>query len=78
MNWHLEFGPEPRKARDPDPPTDTLTPAKRPTPALAPAPPPVPAARHPPPLPATPEEVDDNEEPLVHPFSRAKDAAYAP
>ena len=62
---------------------DAPTPAKRPTPAPAPAlvapvPPQVPAAQHPPPLPTTLEEVDDDEEPPVHPFARAKDAAYAP
>ena len=67
-----------QRARDPNPPTDTPTPAKRPTPALAPAPLPVPAARRPPPPPAALEEVDDDEEPLVHPFTRAKDAVYAP
>ena len=72
-----------QKARDPDPPTDAPTPAKRPTPApapapVAPAPLPVPAAQHPPPPPAALEEVNDNDEPLVHPFTRAKDAAYAP
>ena len=43
-----------------------------------PVPPLVPAAQHPPPPPTTPGEVDDDEEPLVHPFTRAKDAAYAP
>ena len=59
-----------------DPRTDAPTPAKRPTPILAPAP--VAPAWRPPPPPAALEEVDDNEEPLVHPFARAKDAAYAP
>ena len=55
---------------------DAPTPAKRPTPA--PASPPVPAAQHPPPPPTIPEEVNgDDEEPLVHSFSRAKDAVYA-
>ena len=45
---------------------------------LTPVPAPVvPAARCPPPLPTTPEEVDDDEEPPVHPFTRAKDAVYA-
>ena len=72
-----------QKARDPDPSTDALTPAKRPTPPPAPAPvaplaPPVPAARLPPPPPAVPEEVNNDNEPPVHPFARAKDAAYAP
>ena len=71
-----------QKAHDPDPPTDALTPAKRPTPTPAPAPvapasPPVPVAQHPPPPLAAQEEVNDNEEPLVHPFTRVKDAAYA-
>ena len=71
-----------QKACNPNPPTDALTQAKRPMPAPAPAPvtpipPPVPAARLPPPLPAVPEEVDDDDEPSVHPFARAKDAAYA-
>ena len=72
-----------QRARDPDPPVDTPTPAKRPTPAPAPAPvapipPAVPAARLSPPLPAVPEEVNNNHEPPVHPFAGAKDAAYAP
>ena len=73
-----------QKACDPDPPVDTSTPAKRPMPPPAPAPvapipPLVPAARLSPPLPAVPGEVNgDNNEPLVHPFARAKDAAYAP
>ena len=72
-----------QKARNPDPPTDAPTPAKKPTPAPAPAPvapitPPVPSARLPPPQPAALEEVNDNDEPPVHPFTRAKDAAYAP
>ena len=72
-----------QKARDPDLPTDTPTPAKRPTPTPSPAPvvpiaPLVPLAQLPPPPPAIPEEVNDNDEPLVHPFARAKDAAYAP
>ena len=72
-----------QKACDPDPPTDTPTPAKRsmppPAPApVAPIPPPVPSARLPPPPPAAPEEVNNNDKPLVHPFTRAKDAAYAP
>ena len=52
-------------------------PAPAPAP-VAPAPLPVPAAPHPPPLPAAPEEVNDNEEPPVHPFARGKDAVYAP
>ena len=72
-----------QKARDPNPPVDASTPAKRPTPApapapVAPSPPPVPAARLPPPAPAIPEEVNDNDEPPVHPFARATDAVYAP
>ena len=72
-----------QKACDPDPPTDAPTPAKRPTPPPAPAPvapipPPVPSAQLPPPLSATPEEVNDDKEPPVHPFSGAKDTAYAP
>ena len=72
-----------QKARDPNPPTDTPTPPKRLTPAPVPAPvapimPPAPAAQLPPPPPAIPEEVDDDDEPPVHPFARAKDAAYAP
>ena len=71
-----------QKAHNPDTPTDTLTQSKisTPTPALAPvppAPPLVPAAQCPPPLPATPKEVNNDEEPPVHPFSRAKDTAYA-
>ena len=66
-----------QKARDPNPPTDAQTPAKRPTPAPAPAPL-VPAARCPPPPLTAPEEVDDDKEPPVHPFGRAKDTAYAP
>ena len=71
-----------QKTHDPDPLMDAPTPAKRPTPAPAPAPVTpvpllVPAAQHAPPLPATPEEVDNDEEPPVHPFARAKDAAYA-
>ena len=71
-----------QKAHDPDPPADALTPAKRPTPAPAPAPvapipPLVPDARLPPPPPVAPEEVDNDDEPPVHPFARAKDAAYA-
>ena len=71
-----------QKARDPDPPTDTLTPAKRHTPAPAPAPVTpipllVPAAQLPPPLPDAPEDTNDDDEPPVHPFARAKDAAYA-
>ena len=45
---------------------------------VTPAPLPVPAAQCPPPLPAALEEVDNDEEPLVHPFARAKDTAYAP
>ena len=63
---------------------DAPTPAKRPTPAPAPppvppVPPPVPAAQRRPPPPTIPEEVNnDNEEPLVHSFSRVKDAVYAP
>ena len=82
-----ELGPGVRtraqKAHDPNPPTDAPTPAKRPRPPPAPAPvtpipPPVPAARLPPPLPAIPEEVNNNNEPPVHPFARAKDAVYAP
>ena len=44
---------------------------------VAPLAPPVPAAQLPPPLPAVPEEVNDDDEPPVHPFSRAKDAVYA-
>ena len=72
-----------QRARDTDPPTDAPTPAKRPIPTPAPAPvapvpPPVPAARLPPAPPAVQEEVNDDNEPLVHPFTRAKDAAYAP
>ena len=71
-----------QKACNPDPHMDTPTPAKRPTPAPAPAlvttvPLPVPAAQCPPPPLMTPEEVDDDEEPLVHPFTRVKDAAIA-
>ena len=63
---------------------DAPTPAKRPTPAPAPppvppVPPPVPAAQRRPPPPTILEEVNnDNEEPLVHSFSRVKDAVYAP
>ena len=52
-----------------------------PTPAPAPVTPiplPVPAARLPPPPPAALEEVNNDDEPPVHPFARAKDAAYAP
>ena len=64
-----------QRAHDPNPPTDAPTPAKKPTPTLAPAL--VIPAQHPPPPPATLEEVDNDEEPLVHPFARAKDAAYA-
>ena len=45
---------------------------------VAPIPPPVPSAQLPPPPSATPEEVNDDHEPPVHPFTRAKDAAYAP
>ena len=61
---------------------DALTPAKRPTPTPAPAqltPVPllVPAAQHPPPPPTTLEEVDNNEEHLIHPFTRVKDTVYA-
>ena len=72
-----------QKARDANLPTDAPTPAKRPTPPPAPAPVapiplPVPAARLSPPPPAVPEEVNDDDEPPVHPFARAKDAAYAP
>ena len=72
-----------QKARDPNPPTDAQTPAKRPTPTpapapVAPAPPPMPAAQHPPPPLTAPEEVDDDKEPPVHPFARAKDTVYAP
>ena len=72
-----------QKARDPNPPADAPTPAKGPMPPPAPAPvapvtPPVPAARLPPHPSATPEEVNDDDEPPVHPFARAKDAAYAP
>ena len=72
-----------QKGHDPDPPTDAPTPAKRPTPAPAPAPvipiaPLVPSGRLPPPPPATLEDVNDNNKPPVHPFARAKDAAYAP
>ena len=71
-----------QKARNPNPPADTPTPAKRPTPTpapapVAPAPLPVPAAQRPPPPPAAPGEVDDDEEPPVHPFARAKDAVYS-
>ena len=72
-----------QKARDPNPPRDIPTPAKRPTPTPAPAPvtplpPPVPAAQCPPPLLTALEEVNNDEEPPVHPFARAKYAAYAP
>ena len=72
-----------QKACDPSPPTDAPTPAKRPMPPPAPAPvtpipPPVPSAQLPPPPPAAPEDVNNNNKPPVHPFSRAKDAAYAP
>ena len=72
-----------QRARDADPPTDAPTPAKRPTPTPAPAPVapvplPVPAAQLPPAPPAIQEEVNDDNEPPVHPFTRAKDAAYAP
>ena len=71
-----------QNAHDPNPPTDAPTPAKRPMPAPAPAPvapvpPPVPAAQLPPLPPAIPEEVNNDDEPPVHPFARAKDAAYA-
>ena len=45
--------------------------------SVAPIPLPVPATQLPPPLPAATEEVNDDDEPLVHPFARAKDAAYA-
>ena len=44
---------------------------------VTPPPPLVPSTRLPPPPPAASEEVNDNEEPPVHPFARAKDAAYA-
>ena len=52
-----------------------------PPPAPAPVTPiplPVPSAQLPPPPPATPEEVNDDDKPPVHPFARAKDTAYAP
>ena len=44
---------------------------------VAPPPPLVPSTQLPPPPPATLEDVNDNDKPSVHPFTRAKDAAYA-
>ena len=75
-------GTRAQKVRDPDPPTDAPTPAKRPTPPPAPAPvipvpPLVPAPQLPPPPSAVPEEANDDDEPPVHRFARAKDAVYA-
>ena len=71
-----------QRAHNPNPALDALTAAKRPVPTpahmpAAPVPPPVPAAQCPPPLPTTPEEANNNEELLIHPFTRAKDAVYA-
>ena len=74
------FRTQAQKACNPNPVTDTLTAPKQSTPALAPAlvQPPVPALQHPTPTSTMPEENHDDNKLPVHPFSRAKDAMYAP
>ena len=71
-----------QKAHNPNPVTDALMAPKRSAPIPAPAPvlvqPSISAPQCPPPLSAILEETDNHNEPLVHPFSRAKDAMYAP